>query len=385
MQDFMFRMPTRVVFGVGASGNMGPLCREFGADRVMVMTDKIIAASDGFQKIKAGLERDGVAYEVFDDVVPEPPAEQVDQAAAHIKASGCGMVIAVGGGSAIDTAKAVCALCTNEGSIRDYLFGGSRTLVNRPLSLVAVPTTAGSGSEVTAACVISDEVKGIKLSLTHPWIVPLVAVVDPVMHKDMPTMITASTGMDALTHAVEAYVSTRSAPISDIFALAAIEMIGKNIRRATCVPGDLEARSNMAVASLLAAAAFVNGGLGAVHGISQAMGGVAHVSHGIGNALLLPYVCQRNLPGAMERFATIARLLGQPTEGLSQRQSAQSAVDAIRQMQKDLRLPDRLSQVNVTREMFPAIIQGTMEYRLLSDNPVKLTEKDVQEILDNAY
>lgn len=385
MKDFTFIMPTRVVFGVGASTRMGGLCREFEVDRVMVITDKIIGASEGFGQIKAGLERDGIAYEVFDDVVPEPPAERVDQAAAQIKASGCGLVIAVGGGSAIDTAKAVCALCTNEGSIRDYLFGGSRTLVKRPLPLVAVSTTAGSGSEVTAACVISDEEKGVKLSLTHPWITPLVAVVDPMMHKDMPAVITASTGMDALTHAIEAYVSVRANPISDAFALAAIEMIGRNIRRAVCVPEDMEARSAMAVASLLAATAFVNGGLGAVHGISQAVGGAAHVSHGIGNALLLPYVCQRNVPGAVERFSNVAKLLGQPTEGVSQRQAAQSAVDAIHQLLTDLRLPTKLSQVQVAREMFPAIIQGTMDYRLLSDNPVKLTERDVQEILDNAY
>lgn len=364
---------------------MGTLCQEFGAEKVMVITDKVIGASEGFQRIVAGLDQDGIEFEIFDDVVPEPPAEQVDQAAEKIKASGCGMVIAVGGGSAIDTAKAVCALCTNEGSIRDYLFGGIRSLENRPLPLVAVPTTAGSGSEVTAACVISDEVKGIKLSLTHPWIVPAVAVVDPVMHKDMPTMITASTGMDALTHAIEAYVSLRANPISDAFALAAIERIGKNLRRAACVPNDMEARAEMAVASLMAATAFVNGGLGAVHGISQAMGGVAHVSHGIGNALLLPYVCQRNIPGAMERFATIAKLLGQPVEEMPVREAAQSAVDAIHQLLNDLRLPAKLHEVKVTREMFPAIIQGTMDYRLLPDNPVKLTPKDVQEILENAY
>lgn len=385
MKDFAFGMPTRIVFGQGASARMGALCREYGAAKVMVITDKIIGASEGFQLIKAGLDRDGIDYEIFDDVIPEPPAEHVDKAAEQIKTSGCGMVIAVGGGSAIDTAKAVCALCTNEGSIRDYLFGGSRTLVNRPLPLVAVPTTAGSGSEVTAACVISDEEKGIKLSLTHPWIVPVVAVVDPIMHKDMPTGVTSSTGMDALTHAVESYVSLRANPVSDAFALAAIEMIGKNIRRATCVPHDMEARSNMAVASVMAAAAFVNGGLGAVHGMSQAMGGVAHVSHGVGNALLLPYVCQRNLPGAMEHFANVARLLGQPVEGKSQREAAQMAVDAMFQLLEDLRLPSKLHEVKVTREMFPAIIQGTMDYRLLSDNPVKLTPKDVQEILDNAY
>ena len=385
MKDFTFGMPTRVVFGEGASSHMGQLCREFGADKVMLITDRVIGATQGFQQILAGLQADRIAYQVFDDVVPEPPAERVDAAARTIKDSGCGLVVAVGGGSAIDTAKAVCALCTNEGSIRDYLFGGSRTLQNRPLPLIAISTTAGSGSEVTASSVISDEEKGIKLSLTHPWIVPLVAVVDPVMHRDMPASITASTGMDALTHAIEAFVSLRSNPISDALAKNAISRIGAHLRRATCVPDDMEARSQMAVASVMAAASFVNGGLGAVHGMSQAIGGIAHVSHGIGNALLLPHVCQRNLPGAMDRFAEVAALLGERTEGLTLRESAQLAVDAIHQMLKDLRLPTTLREVHVTKDMFPAIVKGTLEYRLLACNPVRLAERDVLEILDAAY
>ena len=385
MKEFVFKLPTRIVFGQGASTRLGPLCREFGAEKVMVVTDRVIGASQGFQGILKGLEEDGIDYQVYDQVVPEPPVETVDAAADYLKKIGCGMVIAVGGGSSIDTSKAICALATNEGSARDYLFGGSRTLTHRPLPLVAVPTTAGSGSEVTAASVLSDEQRGIKLSITHDWLIPLVAVVDPIMHRDMPRIITASTGMDALTHAVEAYVSRNASPVSDAMAVASISRIGASLRLAASDPENMEARSEMAIASVLAGAAFVNGGLGAVHGISQAIGGVAHVSHGVANALLLPYVCRRNLPGAQERFATIARLLGERTEQLTLSQAAEAAVNAIEQLQSDLRLPAKLSQVGVTREMFPEIVKGAMEYRLMGLNPVKLTEQDVTEILEAAF
>lgn len=385
MKPFTFKMPTRIVFGEGASADMTGLCREFGASRVMLVTDKIIGATPGFAAICAGLKAGNIDFCVYDDTVPEPPVEVVDQAAEVLKASGCELVIAVGGGSSIDNAKAICMLKTNEGSVREYLFGGSKTIQNRPLPLICVPTTAGSGSEVTASSVIEDKEKGIKLSITHDWVIPPVAVVDPLMQKDMPASITAATGMDALTHAVEAYVSNNAQPVTDALALQAIEMIGKNLRTAVCNPQDREARSAMALASVLAAGAFSNAGLGAVHGISQSMGGIAHVSHGVGNALLLPYVCERNLPGRMERFAKIARLLGENTDGLSLREAAALCPKAMHELLEDLQLPCHLREVKVTREMLPAIVEGAMAYRLLHLNPVKLIEKDVWDILEKAY
>lgn len=385
MKDFVFKMPSKILFGVGVSGDLSELCREFSTGTVMVVTDKVIGKTAGFLQMLEGLKKHDIVYQVYDDTVPEPPVEAVDRAAEILRSSGCGLVIAVGGGSAIDSAKAMCMLSTNPGSVRDYLFGGCRTIENRPLPLVCVPTTAGSGSEVTASSVISDVQRGIKLSVTHDWIVPLAAVIDPVMHKDMPPLITASTGMDALTHAIEAYVSKNAEPISDALALSAIRLIGENIRRATHDPGCMEARSNMALASLMAAAAFVNAGLGAVHGISQAIGGVAHVSHGISNSLLLPYVCQANLAGNMERFAIAANLLGENTEGMPLYEAAERCVKAIDQLLKDLRLPTTLQQVKVEKEMFPEIVKGALEYRLMPLNPVVLEEADIYRILEQAY
>lgn len=385
MKEFTFNLPVKIFFGEGISGDLSNLARLYGASRVMLVTDRVIGRTKGFAAIEAGLKEKGIQTVVYDETEPEPPVDAVDRAAAVMRESGCQMAVAVGGGSAIDSAKAMCMLCTNEGSVREYLFGGNRTVENRPLPLVCVPTTAGSGSEVTASSVISDPERGIKLSITHEWLIPLAAVIDPVMHKDMPPVITASTGMDALTHAIEAYVSRNAEPVSDALALAAIRLIAENIRTATYRPDCMEARSCMALASVMAAASFVNAGLGAVHGISQAMGGVAHVSHGIGNALLLPFVCEANLPGNLERYARIAALLGERTEGLAVHQAAGRCVEAIHRMIRELRLPAALHEVNVTKEMFPEIVKGGMEYRLMPLNPVPLKEEDIYAILEKAY
>lgn len=385
MKEFTFNLPVKIFFGEGISGDLSDLANRYAASRVMLVTDRVIGKTKGFAAIEAGLKEKGIQTVVYDETEPEPPVDAVDRAAAVMRESGCQMAVAVGGGSAIDSAKAMCMLCTNEGSVREYLFGGNRTVKNRPLPLVCVPTTAGSGSEVTASSVISDPERGIKLSITHEWLIPLAAVIDPVMHKDMPPVITASTGMDALTHAIEAYVSRNAEPLSDALALAAIRLIAENIRTATYRPGCMEARSGMALASVMAAASFVNAGLGAVHGISQAMGGVAHVSHGIGNALLLPFVCEANLPGNMERYAQIAALLGERPEGLAVHQAARLCVEAIRRMLTELKLPTTLREVKVTREMFPEIVKGGMEYRLMPLNPVPLKEEDIYAILEKAY
>lgn len=285
----------------------------------------------------------------------------------------------------IDTAKAMCMLITNEGSVKEYLFGGSKTVENPSLPLIAVPTTAGSGSEVSAASVITDEENDIKLSVSHEYLMPKFAVIDPLQQIHMPAFITATTGMDALTHAIESYVSLNANPFSDAYGEMAIRLIGENIRTAVHNPLNLEAREKKAVASTLAGTAFVNGGLGAVHGISQAMGGVAHVAHGTANSMMLPFVIEKNIPGNLEKFGKIAKLLGENVAGLSKWEAAQCAITAVQKLAADLRIPKKLTAVGVTKEMFPAIIKGTMEYRLLAVNPVKITEQDVEEILEKAY
>lgn len=384
MKSFLFQSPTKVKFGVGASLELAALLAESGAKRPMIVSGTHVSKTAGFLRAKEALCREGYEPVLFLSAVPDPPIETVDEAAAFLRESGCDAVIAIGGGSSMDTAKAMAMLARNEGSVREYLFGGSRTLERSPLPLLCVPTTAGSGSEVTAASVISDHENHVKLSVTNPRLFPRCAVIDPGMQLDMPAFVTATTGMDALTHAVESYVSQNASPFSDAYGAAAMKRIAANLRTACREPQNLEARSNMAVASCMAATAYASGGLGAVHGMAQALGGVANVAHGTANALLLPYVLEKNIRGNPVKFAGIAGFLGADTAGLSPEAAAELAVREVHRLAEDLNIPRTLREVGVTPDLFPAIIKRTMEYRLLKINPVPLTEKDIEEILQNA-
>lgn len=386
MKDFIFRMPTKIRFGIGSSQNIGRVLKnELGFQKAFIATDKGIVNAGIIAKIEEGLQTGGLEYVIYDELITDPTVEVVDQAAEVLRKSGADVVIAVGGGSPIDAAKAMCLLQTHEGSCRDYLFGGSRSVSGPVMPLIAVPTTAGTGSELTAASVISNEQERTKVSITSDYLIPRMVFIDPQLHLSMSPFITATTGMDALTHAVEAYVSLNANPVSDMFALKAIEMTGKHLRTATAAGSDLEARCGMAVASTLAGAAFMNGGLGVVHGIAQTISAFSHVAHGTANGLLLPYCMERNVTGNLEKFKNIAVALGENAEGLSLREGADAAADAVFRLAQDLRIPMTLKEVGVDRGLFGDIAEDVMNYRFLAVNPCKITERDVIEILENAY
>ena len=386
MKDFIFKMPAKVRFGEGIHNQLGTILKdEMGFSKVFVATDKGLVATGIIDKVKEGLDKGGIAYEIYDELIPDPTIEVVDEAADVLRQSGADVVLAVGGGSPIDTAKAMCMLQTHEGSVRDYLFGGSKQVTRETMPLVCIPTTAGTGSEMTAASVITNNQDKTKVSVTHENLIPRMAFIDPELQMGMPPFITATTGMDALTHAIESYVSLNAEPISDAMGIAAIRMISENIRLATADGSNKVARTNMAIASTIAGVAFMNGGLGVVHGIAQTIGAVAHVAHGVANSLLLPYCMERNVVGNLSKFRNIAVAMGENVDGLSEREAAQAAVDAVFQLAEDLKVPMKLKDVGVTREMFPEIIEGTMEYRLLGVNPCKLKPSDIEEILENAF
>lgn len=384
MREFSFRIGTEILFGPGKVCQLQDILGKLNAHKVYVLSGHHVGKTEAFLKAVSSIESLGYETLVDTDAVPEPPVESCDAAAARMRGSGCDVCIAIGGGSVIDTAKAICMLARNEGSAADYLFGGTRTVQKEGIPLIAVPTTAGSGSEVTAASVITDTSRDVKLSITHPFLIPKYAVIDPLMQLDMPEGVTAATGMDALTHAIESYTSLHAGAFSDACGQKAIRMISGNLRTAVFDPHDLEARSQMAAASTLAGIAFLNGGLGVVHGITQAMGGIAHVSHGVANAMMLPYVIRTNIPGNVKKFAEIARLMGEDTAGMPEREAAELAADAVRRLADDVRIPSRLSEVGVTEDMFPKIIEETMAYRLLPQNPVRIRPEDVRNILQQA-
>ncbi|MDF3000178.1 MAG: hypothetical protein K0Q48_297 [Bacillota bacterium] len=385
MKDFQFKMPARIKFGNGICKSTAEFCKELGASKVFVLTDPNILKINILNPIIESFDNAKLPYEIYSDIIPDPDIETVDRTAEVLKMSEADLVVAVGGGSPIDTAKSICLLQTNAGSVRDYLFGGTKTVTNPCMPLICVPTTAGSGSEMTAAAVITDNQNKIKLSVTHDYLVPKLAIIDPACQLGMPGFVTATTGLDALTHAIEAYVSLNANPVSDAMALQAMRLIGKYLRTAVANGSDVEARSNMAVASSIASVAFMNGGLGVVHGIAQSMGGVAHVAHGVANALILPYAMERNVVGNLEKFRDIAIALGEDVDKLTLREAADKAASAVFKLAMDVRVPLKLIEVGVTLEHFPEIIKGTMGYRLLAVNPCKLQEKDILEILEKAY
>lgn len=385
VKSFLFQSPTKIKFGIGASLELADLLAEFGVKKPMVVSGAHVSKTAAFAKVTEALSRKGYTPTLFLKTIPDPTIEAVDEAAEFLRESGCDAVIAIGGGSPMDTAKAMAMLAGNKGSVRDYLFGRTRTVEHPSLPLICIPTTAGSGSEVTAASVISDNQNHCKLSVTDGHLFPQYAVVDPEMQVEMPAFITATTGMDALTHAVESYVSLNANPISDAYAAAAMKLIAVHLRTAYREPENLQARSAMAVASSMAATAYVNGGLGAVHGIAQSLGGVAHVAHGTANALMLPYVLEKNVRGNPKKFAEIAGFLGAETGGMPLESAAELARTEVRRLTEDLNIPNSLREVGVTREMFPAVLKGTMAYRLLKINPIPLCEQDILDILENAY
>ena len=386
MKDFIFKMPAKVRFGEGIHTKLGTILKdEMGFNKVFIATDKGIVSTGIIDKIKTGLDQGGIDYIVYDELIPDPTIEVVDEAAEVLRKSGADVVLAVGGGSPIDTAKAMCMLQTHEGSVREYLFGGSKQVTKEIMPLVCIPTTAGTGSEMTAASVITNNQEKTKVSVTHENLIPKMAFIDPDLQMGMPPFITATTGMDALTHAIESYVSLNAEPISDAMGIAAIKMISDNIRLAVANGNNKEARTNMAIASTIAGVAFMNGGLGVVHGIAQTIGAVAHVAHGVANSLLLPYCMERNVVGNLEKFKNIAVAMGENVDGLSERDAAQAAIKAVFQLAEDLKVPMKLKDVGVTIEMFPEIIQGTMEYRMLGINPCKLKASDVNDILERAF
>jgi alcohol dehydrogenase len=395
MRSFEFKMPTKIKFGEGIVKEMGAILRGMGFKKAFIATDKGIVAAGILAMIEEGLKADNFDYEVFDELIPDPTVEIVDGTAEILKKSGADVVLAVGGGSPIDSAKAICLLQTNEGSIVDYLFGGTKTVTNPIMPLICIPTTAGTGAEMTAASVITNNADKTKKSVTHEYLIPKYAFIDPMVQMGCPPFITATTGMDALTHAIESYISNRANPVSDAMGMQAIKMIGKNIRRATGAGAfDMEARSNMAVASSMAGVAFMNGGLGVVHGIGQTLGAFVHVPHGVAMTLLLPYCMEKSCVGNMEKFKEIAVALGKNVEGMDLREAAFAAVDAVFEMAEDLGVPMRLSELDpakrhcseaVTKDIFEAVADDVMNYRLLADTPVKIGKQQVIEILEAAF
>jgi len=376
-------LPSNLIFGVGTVEKVGEKTKELGKSRALIITDKGIVGAGLLERVLTPLEQAGVQAHIFDQIEPNPRDHTVVKAFEFGKKKKCELIIGLGGGSPIDAAKAVGVLMSNPGPLQDYLRG---TAVKNPLPpLIAIPTTAGTGSEVTQFSVVTDTERSFKTGIGSPLLMPKVAIVDPSLMESMPPSLAAATGMDALTHAIEAFVSVNSQPFSDAMALHAIRLIGAYLRPSVANGSDQEARSQMAIASTLAGVAFSNAGVGLVHAMSHPLGGRFDVPHGVANAILLPFVMQFNLIARLERFGQVAQTLGEKVEELSAVGAGKKAVEAVRQLSADIGIPGHLSGVGVKAEGLPLVAADALNMkRAISCNPRVVKQEEIEKLYREA-
>ena len=378
-RTYRWEMPTKIIFGTGSSRQAGEQLRLLGGKKALLVTDRGVEAAGVLFGIYEGLLSAGVAYALYNGVAPNPTITNVREAVALYEAEECDCLLGVGGGSAMDTAKAAGAVMNNpDVSIRDM--EGTGHVPNPIPPLVAVPTTCGTGSEVTSAAVITDSERKYKIPILSPLLYPRVALVDGSLLTTLPGPVVAATGMDALCHAIESYTNLNTNPICDALDLQAIGIISKWIRPAVA-NGNLEAMSYMVLAATIAGMAFPNTRLTIVHSMSQPVGGHYGVPHGVANAVLLPLVMEFNLLGNAERFGDVARAMGEDTTGLTAMEAARLSVMAVKEMSRDIGIPENFKSYGVKEESIPALVEDSMKSGNVAVNPVRVTREALAAIL----
>ncbi|MGG4493848.1 iron-containing alcohol dehydrogenase [Brevibacillus reuszeri] len=376
-----FAAANKLVTGRDSLTQLPEEMTRLGVQRPLIVTDKILIQAGVVAQVEELLP---MKVGIFQDVNPEPEIEIVDQCVSMIREGNYDGLIAVGGGSAIDIAKAASVMATNEGSIELY-FGTN--LVKKPgLPLIAIPTTAGTGSEVTNISILSDTKEQVKKGIVSPYLLPDVAIVSPVMTLTCPPSVTAASGVDALVHAVEAYISKFASPLTDALAIGAMKLIAVHLPKAYACPDNIESREAMITASLMAGLAFGNAGVGAVHALAYPLGGRYHMAHGVSNSLLLPYVMKWNKIACMEKLSDIAEALGEKVDGLNRDQAAEAAIEAMTRLCRYVEIPQSLREFNIPEEAIAEMAEEAMKQtRILKNNPRTLRKKDIEDIYREAY
>ncbi len=384
-QVLPFRLPGVIYFGIDAVQKVADEAARFKAKRPLIICDPGVAkAGIAEQMRKIIAEKAGLATDVYSDVEPEPRIESLEQCAAFVKKGGYDLLIGVGGGSSMDTTKGAAVLVVNGGSIRDYF--GIEKVPQKGLPMVLIATTAGTGAEISNNAVFLDTQQKLKIGVVSQYCLADVAVVDPLLTLSMPPSVTAATGMDALTHAIESYTAVKATPLTEPWSLESIRLIARSLRTAVTRGSDLQARYDMALGSLMAGIALANASAGSVHALAYPLGGTYRVAHGVSNALMMPYVLEYNALADIPKFAKIAEAMGECIQGLCPREAALRAVDAVRQLSQDVGIPQRMRDVGVPEEAVEAFVPGAMATtRLMDNNPRRLTEKEVLEIYRKAW
>ncbi len=371
LNSFSFELPTKIEYGVGSARGLADAVKNLNAGKVLLITDKGIVNSGLLEKVAGSLKAHKMNWKVFDNVEPNPKDYNVQEGAEIARRFGPDCLVALGGGSPIDCAKAIAVLAFQGGAVRDY--EGPDKIGADVLPLVAVPTTAGTGSEVTFSSVITDSGEKFKFSIKDPKIAPKVALLDPEMTLTMPPELTASTGMDALTHAIEAFTAKVSEPIADSAALYAIELIARYLRIAVSESHNLEARAGMLLGSVLAGIAFSHADVAAVHCVAEALGGKYDAAHGVCNAIVLPAVMAYNMEYCKERYARIAAAMGLAVENVDQ--GAERAVEAVKKLASDIHLPG-FNSLGVKEKDLEELAVNAFKNGSNIDNPRPMKKED---------
>lgn len=383
-QSFSINQPTSIHFGVNAIQQLGDVVARMQGSKVFLVADPGLKNAGIITQVTSVLKKKKIPYMLYDKVVPEPGLKLADQGAKLAKKEKADCVVGIGGGSALDIAKAVSILLTNGGKAEDYLGLDKIKLPGVPK--IMVPTTAGTGAEVTFTAVFINEKTNSKGGMNGDPLYPDAAILDPVLTLSLPPHVTAATGIDAFTHALEAFVSTQAHAISDMYAMEAMALISNNLGAAYANGTNIEARSAMLMGSLLGGKALATAGVGLVHAMAYPLGGMFNTAHGLANAVLLPYVVEYNIIGNPLKFATIAEIMGYETEGLPLREAGQLAVEAIHQLNADVGIPGSLESLGIPADRIPEMAKIALTVtRPVENNPRKPTLDDVISIYEAAF
>ena len=367
-------------FGPGARKELPEVLSRMGVKKALVTSDKGLIKVGTTKMVTDVLDEMGFPYEIYSEIKPNPTVTNVKQGVDAFKASGADCIIAIGGGSSMDTAKGIGIVANNPEFSDIVSLEGCAPTKNKSVPIIALPTTAGTGAEVTINYVIIDEERQAKMVCVDPNDIPAVAIVDPELMYSLPKGLTAATGMDALTHAIEGYITKGAWIMSDMYELQAIKMIAENLPIAVDEPTNPVGREGMALAQYIAAQAFSNVGLGLVHGMAHPMGSLHDIPHGVANALLLPTIMEFNMPTRIEKYGVIAQHMGVDTTGMTPEEAAQAAVDAVRALSVRVGIPQHLSEIGITEADIPALAAQAITDVCTPGNPRDVTEAEIIEL-----
>lgn len=371
-------------FGVGCREELANEVKARGYKKALLVSDRVLAECGVLGKVKEVLNKAEIAYEEFTDIKQNPTIKNCKDGLEAFNKVGADFIIAIGGGSVIDTAKAVAIVKNNPEFADIRSLEGVAPTHSKCVPIIALPTTCGTAAEVTINYVITDEENNRKMVCVDPKDIPLVAIVDPELMAPMPPKLIASTGMDALTHAIEGYITKGAHTISDMFEIKSIELIAKHLRGAVA-DRNMEDMDGMSIAQYVAGMGFSNVGLGIVHSMAHPLGAVFDVPHGVANALLLPIVMEFNMSACIEKYGDIARAMGVDTIGMTKEEAARAAVEAVRKLSKDISIPQTLREISIKREDLPRLAKDALADVCTGGNPKDVVLEDILGLYEVAY